>query len=62
MYSLLVFVFIGRLPREGFQMFVVAKCLGLALPPFGVESSRDTLLLAHFGWCGPERRGDMGSL
>jgi hypothetical protein len=40
---------VGRLPREGFQMFYIAYCLGLALPPCGAESSCDTLPRARLG-------------
>ncbi len=37
--SFLFYVAIGCLPREGFQMFGVAKFSGQAHPPCGVESS-----------------------
>ena len=52
LFFLLYFFSIGRLPREGFQMFFFAYCLGLALPPCGVESSCDTLRRARLGWRG----------
>ena len=48
------FLFLWSSAPSGISDVFFANCLGLALPPCGVESSCDTLLRARLEWRGPE--------